>query len=322
MTVRRLALAALAVALAAACGPASAASAAPAGATPAQMQAAYDKAVTADGGFAVYDPARGETLFATGDATMVAGTDYSRDWGYPHMVWVAQTGPAAFTPLRLYQATVPAHHGWQPVPDSACPAGKVFWTGGLLYAAGARQVVDYGQCVNPADGSGGASYAASFDAATLAFQGPLRPLGGAESWSDAVAVAGGWWLLGSRYTGPASCLAACFTGDTAFVPAGGQLRPSTWRVTRGTVPASANPGNVITPFLWGGRWLAVTKAGDKYGSSVVVELAAPAPASAWAADGKSWPTAGANTYSAAWHGGYITYASETPYQLNFEGVSP
>lgn len=285
--------------------------------TPDQMQAAYDKVVTADDGMSVWDPLRNEKLFATGDATMVAGTDYSHSWGYPHMVWIAQTGPESFKPLRLYPVT--QHYGWQPVPDSACPPGKVFWAGGLLYAPGARKVIDYGACVNPADGTGAVDYAAVFDAATLVFQG-LRPLGAVESWSDAVAVNGGWWVLGSR-SSPGTCwkgVADCFVGDSAFIPSGDWARPWDWQIVRGVIQAADDPGNVITPFLLSDGWHAITKKGDMYGSTVVIELRAARPNEAWALTGKSWPTTGSNTYSVVYQGGYFTYASAPPYQLNFE----
>ena len=287
--------------------------------SPAVLQANYDRVISADDGFAVWNPLRGETDWATGDATMIDGTDYSRDWGYPHMVFVAQKGDA-FTPLRLYSATVPSHHGWQPVPDSACPPGRVFWAGGLLYAPGARQVVDYGKCVNPADGTGGVSYIATFDAATLAFRG-LRAMGGLESVADAVPAPGGWWLPGTRSLGGLR-----FTADMAWVPAGDQNRPRAWSWTRDVVPDPMLPGNVFSVFRWGSRWLALTEPGDMYGGINFTELAAVAPRGPWTPTGKFWPIPGLSgsiyAYSVVWHGSYLTYAVTRPYGLRFMTVTP
>ena len=291
--------------------------AAPAGVTPATLQAGYDRVISADNGFAAWNPLRGETDWFTGDATMVAGTDYSRDWGYPHGAIVAQKG-SVFTPLRLWAAW--PHHGWQPVPDSACPPGRVFWAGGVLYAPGARQLVDYGMCVSPADGSGGSSYAATFDAATLAFRG-LRALGMAESLASAVPAPGGWWLPGTRHLAGLR-----FTADMAWVPAGDQRRPWDWSWARDVVPDRMLPGNVFSVFRWGGRWLALTEPGDMYGGINFVELAAASPRGPWQATGRFWPIPGLSNgvyaYSAVWHDGYLTYAVTRPFGLRFMGVTP
>lgn len=335
-TLAVLALAAACALALAACAGAGAAAAQPRPTTAADEQAAYDKVISADDGMTVEDPLRNERLIATGDATMVDGIDYSRSWGYPHMVFVAQTGPAAFAPLRLYESTVPNHYGWQPVPDSACPIGKVFWAGGLLYAPGARQVVDYGACVNPADGTGHVGEIATFDAATLRFEG-LRATGTPESLADAVPAPGGWWLPGSRF----GDLSGASYADMAWVPAGDQNRPWDWRWTRDVVPNHMLPGNVFSVFTWGGRWLALVEPGDMYAGLNAVELTAPGPRGPWTPTGKFWPLrlglANVYAYSVVAHGALngqlvMTFATACMlppaagpcplYRLNFEGVSP
>ncbi len=255
-------------------------------------------AVHADVAASAYDPALTEDVWIFGDTTVINGRSVVSGYGYPHSTI------GAGNPLRVRAGRY--GYGWQAVPN--WPDGTYFWAGGIVADRGTVYV--FGQRirgVSPFSIVG--DYVARFSASTLAYQG-MSVMPGTVSWGGVLPARYGFWITGTR--------GAPKTGDIAWVPWGHEAASASWRITRGTFPASDGLGTTIALARTGSGVAAYTKRWDAYGSDQIEKLTASWPGGRWTLASRTItaqaPT-GCVTYSIEAHaGGWLSYAVNGPAQ--------
>jgi hypothetical protein len=244
--------------------------------TPSSWDIAVARTVHADVAASAALPG-GRVLWAFGDTTQIDGTSTVSKDGYPHDSFVLQTGNV----LR----PLPGRYGfgWQQVPN--WPDGDYFWANALLlqdntlYVFGEKE-----RTVSKKRNSFAtvASAIATFNATTLRYEG-VTVLPTARSWGEPVQAtyrgAEGYWLIGTRAV-KCSDASGCKVGDTAFIPAGDELRYRDWKITDRTIPRKDDIGTTVSLLRYRHGYVAFTKRGDVYGKDIET-LTASTPTGPW-----------------------------------------
>jgi hypothetical protein len=254
--------------------------------TAAEWDAALSGLIRADGTASAVLP-DGRIIWTFGDTTAVRGVKTTGYYGYPHGSMATQI------PGTLDFGMVPGRYGvnygggpWQQVPN--WPDGSWFWMyspvvdDGMLYVLGVRVAAKAGGFIVLG------SYAAEFDAVTLAYRGiTALPDGG---WGAAAPAAGGWLVTGGRQV--PGCVPGggqdCKYGAVAFVPAGAMGDAGQWQVTADVIMPDLMPGTILAILPEAPGWRIFTKRGDAYLTNSIEALTAADPAGPWTLAG-TWP---------------------------------